>query len=349
MWLDKFVRIPFGKYSIPPVSIQSTNDEKRAFLINARNILDEVAYGLEDAKAQIMQLVGRIVVNPTATGCAIGLEGPPGTGITTLIKEGLGRIFNRPTKFISLGGAIEGGELEGHSHVYVGSASGTIVNTLIHEQCMDPIFVMDEADKLTESTKGAEVTQVLMRMTDVTQNMSFGDKYFDNIELDISRSICVFSYNDITKIDPILLDRMYTIKTGKYSEKQKIIIVQQYMLPKILSQLSFQKEDIVFENKAISQIIDRHCASEHGVRNLKRCIETICTKLNLSRLLKSESESTIKTPMNTQTNEPPSDTSKLINEYMLSSDNVVFPYTVTTDTIFKLLPVKNCGHQSYFV
>jgi hypothetical protein len=320
-WVHQFMRIPFGKYNTIPVSLQSTPVEQRQFLYEARQILDQVIYGMNDAKIQIIQLIGQILVNPVSANTSIGIEGPAGTGKTTLIKDGLSRIFNRPAKFIPLGGAVEGSMLEGSPSVYIGSKCGAIVNSLMTSQSMNPILIFDELDKLPDSSKGYEVTQVLMRLTDVTQNNSFSDKYFEEIEFDLSKCTCVFSYNCISKVDPTLASRLYKIKTDGYSYKDKIIIGKQYLLPKILKQLQFQPTDIHFEESAFRQILDRQNASEKGVRSFKHAIENICSKINIARL--------VNMPGNSDYN---------------PLGEISFPFTVTSEIVNKLVP--NMAHST---
>lgn len=317
-WVHNFIRIPFGQYKSIPVTLDSTPSDQREFIWNARRILDDVVYGLDDAKSQIIRLVGQILVNPKAGNTSIGIEGPAGTGKTTLIKEGLGRIFGRPTKFIALGGAVEGSMLEGSPSVYIGSKSGAIVNTLIQEQCMNPIFVFDELDKLTDSSKGYEVSQVIMRLTDTTQNNTFSDKYFEDVELDLSLCTCVFSYNVESKIDPILLSRLYKIKTDGYTYKDKLVIGTKYLLPKILEQMKFAPDDIRFEPCAIRHILDHHAKAEKGVRNLKHCMEMICSKINIARILAPCSS----------TDEP----------YSINPSTLTFPFIITADVVRTIIP-----------
>ena len=317
-WVHQFMRIPFGKYQSIPVSLESTPIEQRQFLHNARQILDQVIYGMTDAKIQILQLVGQILVNPMSANTSIGIEGPAGTGKTTLIKDGLSRIFNRPTKFIPLGGAVEGSMLEGSPSVYIGSKYGAIVNSLISSQSMNPIFIFDELDKLPDSSKGYEVTQVLMRLTDVTQNNTFSDKYFEEVEFDLSKCTCVFSYNSLSKVDPTLASRLFKIKTDGYSYKDKVIIGQQYLLPKIIQQLKFAPTDIEFEEAAFRQILDRQDSSEKGVRTFKHAIETICSKINMARLIRTSNDM----------------------EYNPLGE-ISFPFRVTPEIVKKLIPLSH--------
>ena len=153
---------------------------------------------------------------------------------------------------------------------------------------MNPIIYFDELDKVSETPKGEEIIGILTHLTDSTQNSKFHDKYFSELEFDLSRCMFIFSYNDETKINPILKDRMYRIQTKGYAVKEKTVIAKNYLIPDIQKQVSFNKEDIVISNDIIRYIIDKYTDKEDGVRNLKRCLEVIHTKLNLCRLMKPE-------------------------------------------------------------
>ena len=145
---------------------------------NAKQILDNAVYGMEDAKMQILQMVGQWISNPNSLGSAIAVKGPPGTGKTTLIKEGVSKILNRPFAFLALGGATDASFLEGHSYTYEGSTWGKIVDILIKCKCMNPLIYFDELDKISETPKGEEIAGILTHLTDTTQNDKFHDKYF---------------------------------------------------------------------------------------------------------------------------------------------------------------------------
>ena len=285
-WVDTFMRIPFGKYDKLPVNISDGVEICHDFMANAQSVLDGAVYGLNDAKMQIMQMLGQLVTNPAAIGTAIAIKGPPGTGKTTLVKEGISRILNRPFAFIALGGATDSSFLEGHSYTYEGSIWGKIVQILIDSKCMNPVIYFDELDKISDTPKGEEIAGILTHLTDTTQNSQFHDKYFAEIDFDLSKCLFIFSYNDESKINPILKDRMYRIQTKGYDKKQKTVISNEYMLPKIREQVKFNTEDIMIPEDAIHHIIENHCNKEDGVRNLKRCLEIIYTKLNLYRLMK---------------------------------------------------------------
>jgi ATP-dependent Lon protease len=285
-WVDTFMQIPFGKNKILPLTLNDGVEKCHEFMESAKKILDEAVYGLNDAKLQIMQMVGQWLVNPSAIGTAIAIKGPMGTGKTTLVKEGISKILGRDFAFIALGGATDSSFLEGHSYTYEGSSWGKIVDILINSKSMNPVIYFDELDKVSDTPKGEEIIGILTHLTDTTQNSKFHDKYFAGIDFDISRCLFIFSYNDESKVNPILRDRMYRIHTKGYDMPQKTIISNNHLLPKIREQVAFKTDEIVIPEETIHYIINTHTEKEDGVRNLKRCLEIIHTKLNLYRLMK---------------------------------------------------------------
>jgi ATP-dependent Lon protease len=264
---------------------------------------------------QIMQMLGQLVTNPSALGTAIAIKGPMGTGKTTLVKEGISKILNRPFAFIALGGATDSSFLEGHSYTYEGSVWGKIVQILIDSKCMNPVIYFDELDKISDTPKGEEIAGILTHLTDTSQNSQFHDKYFAEIDFDLSKCLFIFSYNDENKVNPILRDRMYRIMTKGYDKKQKTVISNDYLLPKIREQVKFSCEDIIIPEESLHYIIETHGDKEDGVRNLKRCLEIIYTKLNLYRLMRPGSN---------------------LFEGEMALE-VSFPLTVTKDIVDKLI------------
>jgi len=314
-WVDTFMRLPFGNYKTLPISIEDGVEACHDFMANAQKTLNEAVYGLNDAKMQIMQLLGQLVTNPKSIGTAIAIHGPAGTGKTSIVKEGISKILNRPFAFIALGGATDSSFLEGHGYTYEGSTWGKIVQILIDSKCMNPVIYFDELDKISETPKGEEITGILTHLTDTTQNSQFHDKYFSEIDFDLSKCLFIFSYNDESKVNPILKDRMYRIQTKGYNQKQKTVISNDYLLPRIREQVKFKNDDIIIPPDVIHYIIDNFCGKEDGVRNLKRCYEIIYTKLNLYRLMRPDSN--------------------LFEEDM--SLKVEFPFTVTKIIVDKLI------------
>ena len=164
---------------------------------------------------------------------------------------------------------------------------------------MNPVIYFDELDKISDTPKGEEIAGILTHLTDTAQNNQFHDRYFSEIDFDLSRCLFIFSYNDESKVNKILLDRMYRIQTQGYNQEQKTTISNKYLVPKICEQVKFQPEDIKISDATLHYIITNYTDKEDGVRTLKRCLEIIYTKLNLYRLMRPdtnifESEMSIK-------------------------------------------------------
>jgi ATP-dependent Lon protease len=286
-WVDAFLQIPFGKHSELDLKLSDGKEKCHEFMENAKQVLDDAVYGLDNVKLQVMQMLGQWISNPKAVGSAMAIHGPMGTGKTTLVKEGISKILGREFIFIALGGATDSSFLEGHSYTYEGSSWGKIVDLLMQCRTMNPIIYFDELDKVSDTPRGEEIIGILTHLTDTSQNDKFHDKYFSEVDFDLSRCMFFFSYNDPEKVNPILRDRMYTIKTNGYSSTEKVTIAQKHLVPKLLPQIGFTEEEISFPKETLEYIAKEYTKDdEKGVRSLKRRLEIIFTKLNLYRLLK---------------------------------------------------------------
>lgn len=324
-WIDTFMRIPFGIYKNLDIKMTDGLDASNAFMMSAKQSLDKYVYGLNDAKTQVMQMMGQWISNPGSLGTAIAIHGPPGTAKTTLVKEGISRTLGREFAFIALGGAGDSSFLEGHSYTYEGSMWGRIVQILIDSKCMNPVIYFDELDKVSDTPRGEEIIGILTHLTDTSQNSQFHDKYFNGVDFDLSKCLFIFSYNDESKVNPILKDRMYRIKTQGYSAKDKIVIAKKHLLPKIREQVNFGEGDVIIGDDVLSHIIDNQAKGEEGVRNLKRTLEIIHTKLNLYRLVKNGED---------------------LFEKDAGLGKVEFPYTVTKRDVDRLVKVEECISKS---
>lgn len=325
-WVDGFMRIPFSTYKNLNVNIHDGIDACSDFMENAKKTLDECVYGLDDAKMQIMQMIGQWITNPDALGTAIAIKGPPGTGKTSLVKEGISKILGREFAFIALGGTGDASFLEGHGYTYEGSLWGKIVQILMDSKCMNPVIYFDELDKVSDTPRGEEIIGILTHLTDTSQNSQYHDKYFSEIDFDLSKCLFIFSYNDESRVNPILRDRMYRIMTKGYEAKEKLVIARDFLLPKIRDQVAFKPDELIIPDDTLSDIIGNETITqgEEGVRNLKRCLEIIHTKLNLFRLMKPEKNIFAKN-MNME---------------------ITFPVTVTNEHVKKLIECKE-PNQSF--
>ena len=280
-WVNAFLQIPFQSCAQLPLVYNTHNQVACAkYLSECREILNQSTYGMEHAKDQFMELIGKWMVNPDSMGTAIALKGPMGTGKTTLIKKALTHILKRPFALIALGGASDGSFLTGHSYTYEGSTYGKIVDILIQQKTSNPIIYFDELDKVSQSEKGNEIVGILTHLTDTTQNAQFHDKYFSEIELDMSKCLFVFSYNDESLVNPILKDRMYTIEVKGYQDSEKKIIARDFLIPEL--KRDYHLEDLEWK-EAYTDLILKY-VKEEGVRQFKRQLEKVFSRINLLRL-----------------------------------------------------------------
>lgn len=284
-WLTGLLKVPFGEYKYLPITKDNTKDEICDYLLKSKKILDEAVFGHTTTKNQIIQLITQWITNPDAGGNVIGIQGPMGNGKTTLIKEGVSKAVDRPFAFITLGGCSDSAFLEGHHYTYEGSMWGRVVDILIQSQCMNPIFYFDELDKVSQTKRGDEIINMLIHLTDSSQNTEFQDKYFSGINIDLSKSIFIFSFNDPAKISPILLDRLLVIKTDGFEKDDKIAIAKDYLLPGLFKNIGMEPDKVEFSDNVLTHIMEKY-TDENGVRTLKRCLELTISKLNVLILTK---------------------------------------------------------------
>ncbi len=276
----------------------------RESLTNITDILDDSIHGHEHAKSQILKIIGQWM-NGEQTGYCFGFEGSPGVGKTSLAKKGLANCLrdadgnSRPFAFIALGGSCNGSTLEGHSYTYVNSMWGRITDILMDTKCMNPIIYIDELDKVSKTDHGKEIIGILMHLIDTTQNDVFQDKYFSGIDLDLSKALFIFSYNDPSQIDSILLDRIHRIKFENLSIDEKLVIVRKYILPDINRKMGFFRtttnpttgETEVHSMVNISDELVEYLICtytfESGVRKLKEVLFDLFGEINID-LLRNE-------------------------------------------------------------
>jgi ATP-dependent Lon protease len=227
-------------------------------------------------------------MNGEQSGYCFGFEGCPGIGKTSLAKKGLANCLkdengiSRPFAFIALGGSSNGSFLEGHGYTYMNSSWGKIIDILIDTKCMNPIIYIDELDKVSKTENGKEIIGIFTHLIDQTQNDKFQDKYFSGIDIDLSKALFIFSYNDPEQIDRVLLDRIHRIKFDNLTLSDKMVIVNKYIIPEINKKMGF--ENIVnISNEMIEFIINEYTL-EPGVRKLKEIFFDLFGEINLSLL-----------------------------------------------------------------
>ena len=257
------------------------------YMNNVNERLNDAVHGHDKAKVQIEQIIAQWI-NGKQSGYCFGFEGPPGIGKTSLAKKGLAKCLTdkngvaRPFTFIAIGGQDNGSILSGHNYTYVGSEWGKIVDILIKNKCMNPIFFIDELDKVSKTEHGREIIGILTHLIDPTQNDSFQDKYFSGIELDLSKALFVFSYNDASLIDKILLDRIHRIKFEYLTLDDKMIITRKHILPEIYNNMGLENTINITDDNIL--FIIENYTNEPGIRKFKELLIEIIGEINLSCL-----------------------------------------------------------------
>ncbi len=269
-------------------TITVKRQEISTYMKYSKETLNNAIHGHDNAKRQIERIIGQWITGEM-DGYCFGFEGPPGVGKTSLAKKGISNCllddnkFPRPFSFIAVGGSSNGSTFEGHNYTYVGSTWGKIVDVLIESKCMNPIIFIDELDKISKTEHGKEIIGILTHLIDSTQNQGFQDRYFSGIDLDLSKALFIFSYNNPETIDKILLDRIHRIKFKHLTMEEKITITKKYLLPELYSKMGINGY-INITDELIKFIINEY-TYEAGVRNLKQHLFDIIGEINLKLLL----------------------------------------------------------------
>lgn len=270
VYIDNLVALPFSfEDKAPNYSIIKVKDQ-----------LEKDHYGMKEVKERILEFLASRLKAQTSKGAIICLAGPPGVGKTSVgrsIATALGREFYR----FSVGGMRDESEIKGHRRTYIGAMPGKIIQGMKKTGVPDPVFLIDEIDKMGESHQG-DPAAALLEVLDPEQNNSFQDFYID-IPYDLSKVLFIVTANDVSRIPEPLLDRMEIIELGGYTPNEKIHIGSQYLVPKLLKKNGLSKQEVRFDSKSLTKIAEEY-AREAGVRNFEKSIDKVMRKVALSIL-----------------------------------------------------------------
>ena len=274
-WVERALRLPLKKYTSPPDLA-----DRAAFLQRAQAKMDDEIVGHHNAKLEVMRILCSWMNGGASSGFAIGLEGEAGIGKTSFVKRALASAMDRPFCFLSLGGASDASSLLGHGYTYEGAIQGRISEALDKSGVMDPVIFCDELDKISASNKGDEVYNALIHMCDPVQNAHIRDRYLHGIDLDLSRAIFVFSYNDASRVHPILLDRIKRIRMETPTPSQRIDIGMKHLLPRSMATHNI-RDDVATD--VVEYIVQRHTA-EPGMRSVEKDIAHVVASYSLVKM-----------------------------------------------------------------
>lgn len=264
-YLDTLFKVPWTEET-------KDNDD----LKNIREVLDKNHYGLSKAKERIIEYVAVKQMTGSLKAPILCLYGPPGCGKTTLAMS-IAQALNRKFVKSSLGGVYDEAEIRGHRRTYIGSLPGKIINGLINVGVDNPVFLLDEIDKLGKDTFRGDPSSALLEVMDPGQNTNFEDSYLD-VPYDLSKVLFIATANYLRNIPAPLLDRLELIELPSYTEIEKLQIAKSYLIEKNLISCGLKNGSVVFDDKAISYIIN-HYTREAGVRELERLIGKIIRKI----------------------------------------------------------------------
>ena len=277
MFVDNILKYPWSTNSNYYEELNTSNKINN-YLNDIKSNLNKLTYGHIEVKNILLQIIANWITNPSSSGKPLGFVGPPGVGKTLLAKS-ISKALKIPFAEITLGGQNDGELLHGHGYTYSGSQPGLIIKKMVDMGQEIGILFFDELDK-TSAKHGTinEITSILIHLTDPNMNKSFQDRFFQGIDFPLDKAIFIFSYNDASKIDPILLDRLTQIKINSYTIEDKINIIKEFIIPEFKLNININIDDSILE-----YIIDNY-TNESGIRDIKRKMESIYLTLNLEIL-----------------------------------------------------------------
>jgi endopeptidase La len=283
IYIRKLIEFPWPSNEDDAFSLIKEDKLKcKQFIQNAKDKMNQTVFGHDKCKETIIEIIGKWISNPQSTGKSIGLQGPPGVG-KTLFAKALGKILDIPFSQLNVGGVDDASLLTGHSFTYSAAQNGIIIDNMIQSQSPRCVMFFDEIDKTGVKHGVNEIMNVLIHLTDPNTNDKFNDKFFQEVTFPLNKVLFVFSYNDASKVDKILLDRLEQISVDAYNTTDKIEICKNHLLKEVCDDICLDKNTFDFSKEVLTYLIETH-THEAGVRGLKRKIEKFMYKINLEKL-----------------------------------------------------------------
>lgn len=283
-YLQNMVNLPWGEYTTDDLSLK-----------RAQRVLDADHYGMEKVKERILEYMAVLSLRGDLKSPIICLYGPPGVGKTSLGKS-IAKALNRKYVRVSLGGVHDEAEIRGHRRTYIGAMPGRIIKSIQKAGSSNPVFILDEIDKVTQQTHNGDPSSALLEVLDPEQNNAFHDNYLD-VDYDLSKVMFIATANDLGSIPRPLLDRMEIIEVSGYITEEKIEIAKRHLVPRELDNTGLLNitPKIKFNKAALEMIIERY-TRESGVRQLEKQINKALRKLAFKKAINGDFEYTNITP-----------------------------------------------------
>lgn len=320
-WINCVIDIPYNKIKI-------LNYENLPIDIYLNNILSQFnqhLYGMKTVKEELLLTINKKLISPNSSNNIIGLLGSPGVGKTEIVRL-LSKTLNLPFEQISLGGLDDVTVLDGYSYTYEGSKCGRILSTIKRMECLNGIIFFDELDKIPKNNGGQAVSNLLIHITDFTQNHDFRDRYLQEISIDLSKIWFIFAMNDLSNIDKVLRDRLKIIHVKGYNKEDKINILKNNFFPQAIKEVMLNKDDIILTSEVLEYIVDLDNREKYtkGLRSLKFKVDDIIKKISILK------------------------NSKNLLELSFKIDNFKLPITLNKKIIDKLITInQNDYHPMY--
>lgn len=303
-WIDNILDLPT---KITTKSQTSMSDKLKKLW----NSLNEHIYGLKHVKEKVMEAVCAKLLDPDSKGSILTFVGPPGVG-KTAIATSIADAMEMPFDQISFGSVKDSSVLTGQQSVWIASSPGLFTKILLKSKRQDTVVLLDEIDKIPDTSEGRSISSVLLHVLDRTQNHRFKDMYMPEILLDLSKMVFLCAANSLEDIDPVLRNRMTIIEINGYSTTEKAEIALEHMIPRIKKELGFLESDVIMSQEDLHYLIENKTNNEVGMREVERKLYQLFERLSLLKHAKG-----------------------IPFSYKIT--NVKFPYKVDENTINKLL------------